>query len=141
MISILYVTDRDKEFWLSMDGHTSEDGFNLKVFGKLGYVIFANEVPIGILHYSLLWDNMPFLNFINIRQEYRKLGYGKNAINCWENEMLQQGFKMVLLSTQVDEKAQFFYRNLGYKDCGCLVLNNCPLEQPMEMFLYKILQP
>lgn len=139
MLTIQYASDRDKEFWLSMDGHTSEDGFNLKVFGKLGYIIYANEVPIGILHYSLLWDNMPFLNFINIKPEYRKLGYGKIAIKYWESEMFKHGFKMVLLSTQVDEEAQFFYRKIGYKDCGCLVLNNCPLEQPMEMFLYKIL--
>ena len=116
MISIKYVTERDKEFWFSMDGHTSENGFKMKVFGKLGYVIFVNEAPIGILHYNLLWDNMPFLNFINIKSEYKKLGYGKNAIKYWENEMLKQGFKMVLLSTQVDEEAQFFYRKIGYKD-------------------------
>jgi len=141
MISIQYVTAQDKEFWFSMDGHTSEDGFHLNVFGKLGYVIFEDEVPIGVLHYSLLWDNMPFLNFINIKPEYRKLGYGKFAMEYWESEMLIKGYKMVLLSTQVDEEAQFFYRKLGYQDCGCLVLNNCPLEQPMEMFLYKILQP
>lgn len=139
MITIQYVSDKDKEFWFSLDGHSSEEGFKMKVFGKLGYVIFANEVAIGILHHSLLWDNMPFLNLIIIKPEYRNLGYGKIAIQLWENEMLKQGYKMVLISTQVDEKAQFFYRKIGYQDCGCLVFNHCPLEQPMEMFLYKIL--
>ena len=54
----------------------------------------------------------------------------------WEGEMRAQGFNMVLLSTQVDEKAQFFYRKLGYQDCGCLVLHHCPMAQPLEMFLY-----
>lgn len=131
--------ERDIEFWLSMDSHTSESGFHLKVCGKLGYVIFEDEIPIGIMHYVLLWDNMPFLNLIHIKPQYRKRGHGASAMKHWEDAMRAKGFKMVLLSTQVDEEAQFFYRKLGYRDCGCLVLNDCPLEQPMEMFLCKTL--
>ena len=41
----------------------------------------------------------------------------------------------LMTSTQVDESAQHFYRKIGYKDCGCLVLDIPELEQPMEMFL------
>lgn len=140
MFSIRYVSNEDQAFWCTMDQHTSEEGFQLKVLGKLGYVMSVDEKPIGILHYNLLWDNMPFLNFIYIKPNDRGQGYGKQAIQYWENEMLSKGFKMVLLSTQVDESAQFFYRKMGYEECGCLVLNHCPLEQPMEMFLYKVLK-
>ena len=43
----------------------------------------------------------------------------------------------LMTSTQVDESAQHFYRKIGYKDCGCLVLDIPELEQPMEMFLIK----
>lgn len=42
-----------------------------------------------------------------------------------------------MTSTQVDETAQHFYRQIGYKDCGCLVLDIPELEQPMEKFLIK----
>ena len=55
----------------------------------------------------------------------------------WEADMQAKGYQMVLLSTQVDETAQHFYRKLGYTDCGCLVLHHCPLAQPMEMFFCK----
>jgi hypothetical protein len=36
--------------------------------------------------------------------------------------MKQMGFKMTMTSTQADEGAQHFYRKLGYKDAGCLLL-------------------
>ena len=39
----------------------------------------------------------------------------------------------------VDEDSQHFYRKLGYKDCGCLVLNIPGFEQPLEMFMAKAL--
>lgn len=53
--------------------------------------------------------------------------------------MKEQGYKMVLVSTQVDEDAQHLYRKLGYIECGALLMNGTPLEQPMEMFMRKIL--
>ena len=58
-------------------------------------------------------------------------------IKYWENDMKSQGFRMLLTSTQVDENAQHFYRKLGYKDCGGLVIDIPGYEQPMELFLIK----
>lgn len=140
MFNIRYVTNEDKEFWFSIDHHVSKLGFDRKVYAKQGYVMFDGEGPIGIMHYNLLWDNLPFLNHIYIIDEERGKGYGSLAMEYWEEEMKREGFQMVLVSTQVDEGAQHFYRHLGYQDCGGLVLNDCPLAQPMEMFLSKILE-
>ena len=60
-------------------------------------------------------------------------------MDVWEKNMKQQGYGMVLTSTQVDESAQHFYRKLGYQDCGGIVMNLPVYEQPMEMFLCKAL--
>lgn len=46
--------------------------------------MFNHEKPIGIMHYNLLWDNMPFLNFICIEQAYQQHGYGKMAMGLWK---------------------------------------------------------
>lgn len=51
----------------------------------------------------------------------------------WEAEMSKQGHPIVLTSTREDESAQFFYRKLGYQDCGKLTIEH----QPVELFLYK----
>jgi len=42
--------------------------------------------------------------------------------------MKTQGYKKVLTSTLSNEDAQHFYRKLGYKDCGSLLLPDEPLE-------------
>ena len=69
----------------------------------------------------------------------RGKGFGRQAMAAWEEEMKTRGYEMVLLSTQADESAQHFYRKLGYLDCGCLVFQNTPLDQPMELFFRKVL--
>ncbi|MBQ0163174.1 MAG: hypothetical protein KBS84_08480 [Treponema sp.] len=55
----------------------------------------------------------------------------------WEADMKSQGYRMLLVSTQVDEEAQNFYRKLGYKDCGGFTIDIPGYEQPMELFLSK----
>lgn len=52
-IEIRYVQDSDKEFWFSLDKHLSEKEFDKKVRDKQGYVLFADNLPIGILRYNL----------------------------------------------------------------------------------------
>lgn len=51
--------------------------------------------------------------------------------------MKKQGYDLLLTSTRVDETAQHFYRRLGYKDCGGLIMNAPMYAQPMELFLMK----
>ena len=106
----------------------SEHEFELKIRDNRVYVISDEDKPIGILRYSLFWDNTPFLNLIELVESYQGKGFGKQAMKCWENEMHNLGYKFVMTSTLSDEQAQFFYRKLGYKDSGCLLLRNEPLE-------------
>lgn len=139
MFQIRYVEEEDKEFWYMLDRHLPEVEFQEKVTNKRGYVILDEEKPIGILRFNMFWDNIPFLTLIYIDFSYHKKGYGRKAMEFWEDEMAKQGYKMIMTSTQVDENAQHFYRKLGYKDCGCLVLDIPGFEQPLEMFMAKAL--
>lgn len=72
-----------------------------------------------------------------IDEKVQGKGYGKMLMNYWEEDMKTQGHGMLLTSTQVDETAQHFYRKLGYKDCGGLIVDIPCYEQPMEMFFIK----
>lgn len=65
------------------------------------------------------------------------MGYGKKLMEYWENEMKLQGYGLLMVSTQVDEEAQHFYRKLGYKDAGGLLVDIPEYQQPMELFLIK----
>ncbi len=139
MFQIRYVEEKDKEFWYTLDRHLPEAEFTKKVTDKRGYVIQDGEKPIGVFRFNMFWDNTPFLALIYIDFSYHKKGYGRKAMEFWEDEMKKLGYKLVMTSTQVDEAAQHFYRKLGYKDCGCLVLDIPGFEQPLEMFMIKVL--
>lgn len=129
----------DKGFVMEIDSHVNEFQYENRVHTKTGYIMWDENKPIGLMHYSVLWDNLPFLNLIYVKKQYRNKGNATKAMNLWEADMKKQGYKMVLISTQVDEDAQHLYRKLGYIECGALLMNNTPFEQPMEMFMRKVL--
>lgn len=139
MFKIRSAESGDRDFWYSLDKHLPEKEFEKKIRDERCYMILDDEKPVGVLRYSLFWDNIPFLTLIYIEESYRKKGYGYQAMDFFEREMKEAGFGMILLSTQVDENAQHFYRKLGYKDCGCLILDIPGFMQPMEMFMSKAL--
>lgn len=137
MTEIKFVTNEDRAFWYTLDGHLSIEQFELKVRDKMGYVIFEDGKPAGILRYNLFWDNTPFCTMLFIDWNAQKKGYGKKLMEHWESDMKSKGYGMVMVSTQVDESAQHFYRKLGYKDRGGFTVDIPGFEQPMEMFLSK----
>ena len=137
MFNIRFAENTDKEFWYSLDKHLPDKEFDKKVRDKMGYIILEDKKPMGLLRYNLFWDNTPFLTQIFIDWAYQKKGFGCKTMDFWEQEMKKAGYGMIMVSTQVDEKAQHFYRKLGYKDCGSLVMDIPNYEQPMEMFMAK----
>jgi len=120
MIQIRHVQPEDRIFWFGLDKHLSQKEFDNKVSSKSGYVLLADDVPVGLLRYSLFWDSIPFCNMLYIDARYQRKGYGKKLMAHWEEEMKAQGYERLLTSTQADEEAQHFYRKLGYQDCGAL---------------------
>lgn len=134
-----HVERKDQEFWMRVDKHADEVGFLNRVYTQTGYVLWEGDCPVGVMWYCVLWDNLPFLNFLFVKEEYRGNGFAAKAIKDWEQEMKKLGYKMLLISTQVDESAQGLYRKLGYVDCGGLLFDHTPFEQPMELFMRKVI--
>ena len=137
MIDIRYVQQEDRDFWYSLDRHLPGPGFDDKVSAKRGYVLLDEDTPIGLLRYNLFWDNTPFCTMLSIDRDHQGKGYGRMLMEHWEMDMKAQGYGMLLTSTQVNEEAQHFYRRLGYKDSGGLVIDIPGYEQPMELFMIK----
>lgn len=139
MLTLRPVQEKDRAFWYDLDAHLSSNEFCKKVRDGMGYVIELDIKPIGVLRYNLFWDSIPFLTLLFLQSSYRNQGLGAAAMAHWEAEMKRAGYDLALVSTQVDEQAQHFYRKLGYKDCGGLLLDVPGHEQPMELFLRKAL--
>ena len=136
MLTIRYVQPEDREFWFRLDRHLPEKEFARKVSAQSGYVLLIDDVPVGLLRYSLFWDSIPFCNMLYIDHAYQRKGCGKKLMEYWEADMKARGYERVLTSTQADEEAQHFYRKLGYQDCGGFVIE---VPGPMELLMVKSL--
>lgn len=137
MVEIRCAREDDREFWYSLDKHLPLQQFYNKIRDKTSYVLLEDNKPVGLLRYNLFWDKFPFCTMLFIEQNYQRKGYGRKLMEHWEKDMKSKGYGMLLTSTQVDEDAQHFYRKLGYKDCGGLVIDVPEFKQPMELFLVK----
>ena len=136
-MEIRHVELHDKAGWYLLDRHLPESGFEEKLRNMQGYVLLDCDKIVGVLRYNLFWDNTPFCTLLFIDEKYRGRGCGKLLMEHWESDMKSQGYGMLMTSTQVDEEAQHFYRELGYKDCGGFVVDVPGYEQPMEMIMIK----
>ena len=139
MQMIRYAEINDKLAWYRLDRHLPKAEFEEKVRNRQGYVCVEDGKIIGILRYGLFWDSVPFCNLLFIDSEYSGKGYGKQLMQHWEDEMKASGCGMVMVSTQVNEDAQYFYRKPGYKNAGGFVVDVPGYEQPMEMIMIKAL--
>jgi ribosomal protein S18 acetylase RimI-like enzyme len=128
-MKIDFAIESDYGYIRDRDHHILESLILTKIKGNEIYILrHQNESNIGWMRYGFFWDNTPFMNMIWVDEEYRSRGAGKQVVLFWEDQMKQKGFKLVMTSTQADEGAQHFYRKLGYKDAGCLILDTQPLE-------------
>lgn len=128
-MKIEYANKEDYQYILNNDKHISKELIESKINMK-EIIIARNEdhKNIGWLRYNYFWDNTPFMNMLYLDENYRHKEIGKNLVTFWENEMKHNGYDLVMTSTLSNENAQHFYRKLGYKDAGSLLLENEPLE-------------
>lgn len=121
--------------WLAAnDNHVSSDELHSII--ALGRVLVAENrdgTPVGWLRYNLFWDNIPFMNLLYVIEGYRSQGAGTALVKEWEKSMRIKGYRTLMTSTLSNEEAQHFYRKLGYRDAGGLLLP----EEPMEIIFIK----
>lgn len=123
-----YANENDYNFIQDNDIHFAQGLISMKIKNNEIILIEQYGITVGWLRFGYFWDNIPFMNMLWINEEYRSKGFGKEITLFWENEMKNKNFRMAMTSTLSNEDAQHFYRKLGYKDVGGLLLENEPLE-------------
>lgn len=142
MFTIEYATERDIDDIMKIDTYIPKDELVKKIRTRPEeiYVLKEDGKTVGVLRYGIFWDYIPYTCFLNVSETCRGKGYAKKALLHWENEMRAAGWPIVMTSIPTDDAAQHFYRKMGYKDTGCLVLDLEPYAQPMEIFFIKSLK-
>jgi len=101
------------------------------------YVVEDGGKLIGLARYDFFCDLDPFLTLIYVLEAYRGKGFGTLLMEYWEQQMIGEGHRFLLTSTEAAEDAQFFYRKLGYTDTGSIIF---PGQAAIELVLIKQLR-
>ena len=139
MVTLDCAEEGDWPRWSALDGHMARAEYAVKVRERRAFFVRDGAARAGVLRYNLFWDQIPFLTLIFLEPRFRGKGVGREAMRLWEERMRSLGHPLTMTSTQSDEGAQHFYRKLGYRDAGCLLLDVPPFCQPLEIFLLKAL--
>ena len=121
----------------SWTGMCAGQGFLAAVRRSMAWWVLEEGQPVGGPAVPAVLGANSLLNLLFLKASARRQGHGRAAMALWEAEMSRAGYGMVLVSTQSDEPAQHFYRKLGYRNCGCLLLDIPGYRQPAELFLCK----
>lgn len=122
----------DKEQILNYDRHIHPDRLGACISGGLVDVLWDGKKIAGILRYNLFWQSIPFLDLIYIDDACRGQGWGSKMMAEWEKTMKAMGYDHVMLSTQEDETAKFFYEKIGYRRIGAFL----PPDQEADEIMY-----
>ena len=122
----------DQQSVIKYDSHIHHNTVDKCIQDQLVYVLCDEENIVGILRYSLFWQSIPFLDLLYIDEAYRGKGYGRHMMDHWESVMQTMQYEYVMLSTQEDETAKYFYEKLGYRRIGAFL----PPDQDADEIMY-----
>lgn len=136
MAHIAVASPNDVSFLTDHD-HLRSD--QLQAIVASARVLLARDAGaiVGWLRWGMFWDELPFMNMLQVVPERRGQGIGRQLVDDWERRCSAGGHQMILTSTMSNESAQHFYRHLGFRDCGSLLLP----DEPLEIILMKNLCP
>lgn len=131
-MDIILAAEGDLQALRQYDSHIPAARLLDCIRGGQVYALVDGPRILGLLRYSLFWQTIPFLDLLYIDEACRGKGHGRQMMARWETEMADQGYPYVMLSTQADETAKYFYEKLGYRSIGSFL----PPEQEADEILY-----
>lgn len=132
-MKITFAKKEDFSFLDIIDLHISEIELMKAIKQKRIYMIYEENKFIGMLRYNLYLDNIPFINYIYIKPDYRNKKIGSKLLKKFENDMSKRGYLNVLTSIVYPMEAHSFFTKNNYKECGGFLIPS----EPYETILYK----
>jgi GNAT superfamily N-acetyltransferase len=133
-MEIVFAAWDDLDDILKLDNHIPRERLRCCIQNRQVLVLKNSDRIYGMMRWSLFWQTIPFLDLIILKEQIRGRGYGRKMMSFWEEHMKSFGYQDVLLSTQADEDAQYFYKKLGYQEVGSFLP---PMQDVQELIFCK----
>ena len=131
-MEIRFAVAEDKQEILKYDCHIHHSRVGECIGNGSVFVLCDGDKIVGVLRWNLFWQSIPFLDLIFLEEACRGQGWGSKMMAKWEDTMKAMGYPYVMLSTQEDETAKYFYEKIGYRRIGAFL----PPEQEADEIMY-----
>ena len=127
-----------RTLWQEAFGDSAEtlDAFFATGFSpdRCHYLMDDGELVSALywLDCSMEGKKLAYLYAVATKKACRGRGLGSKAMARWEETMRRGEYAHLMLSTQEDETAKFFYEKLGYRRIGAFL----PPEQDADEVMY-----
>jgi len=128
-----YADDSDFGFLSERHSRIAPDVLKRKISGHEVFVARLGNDIVGWMTYTLLYDTVPFINLLVVAEEHRGQGVGTQMVRFFEGEVERGGADTVMTSSAANEQGQHFWRKMGYRDVGGVLLGG----HPIEVFFWK----
>jgi GNAT superfamily N-acetyltransferase len=132
-LRIEYADGEDLPFLRQHYDRAAPDLLERKIAAREIIVARLDSGIAGWMTYTWLFDCLPFINELFILEEYRRNGIGSKMVEFFEEEMTAAGQRVIMTSSLANEEGQHFWRKMGYRDAGGVLL----ADEPLEVFFRK----
>ncbi len=132
-MEIGFADEKDYDYLIANDRHVTSETIRRRLERNEIIVIRDDRQISGWLRYGYFCDVIPCMYMLYVKEKHRRKGLGTRLVEFWENEMRKMGYDKVMTSSDSPEQGQHFYRKLGYRDCGALILP----DEPLEIIFFK----
>lgn len=138
-VLVRFANKNDLKAALNFDLQKDENIISNKIDMKEVIVAELEGNIVGFLKIEYIWDHMPFISYIVVKDDLRSYGIGTSLLNFLEKYLKEEKNSELLLSSSITNatKAQKWHMRRGFKECG--FISSINKNEVGEVFFRKYL--
>ncbi len=136
---VRHAEQRDIDWLAAVDRWPRREDWELKVAGRLAYVVDRDGALLAHARLDVLWSTVPFLAMIEVQPALRGGGLSRLLLDFIEADLAARGYLALLSSAQTDEPAsQKWHAAMGFTSNG--IIEHIADDNVGELVYRKVLQ-
>ncbi|MBD64797.1 MAG: hypothetical protein CME62_06295 [Halobacteriovoraceae bacterium] len=118
-MNIQLATQSDYESCLPFDKRLTPELFTYLTEQEQLFIAREGEDTVGYLRLEYIWYKIPYISWINVREDLRAQGIGRKLFDHLYEFLKKKNFTFLLSSFQDNaDKSQRWHKKMGFYHCG-----------------------